>query len=272
MAIIRNLTLSDWSQFQILELDTFENDPLDKETFTRNLEYDGFFGLYIDEKVLIGYLYCRIYGDYAHLHRTGVLSSERGKGYGSQLFEKAISYFEEHNLPQFNLFVETHNEPAIRLYRKYSLKIIFESWHFIINLEEHATYAKTIFSEVTSKELGFDDLPLVQKTFSQANLIELRGMLEDMKNQPTGNKFIEMFQGPKLLAVARFNKKFSGCRPFFITDIGYFDTFISKLIELKPPEKEYIRITFDDNDAVADLCLKRNYTVHHHLYKMTRQV
>ncbi len=270
MPIIRNLTVQDWNQFQILELDTFKNDPLEKESFLANTEYDGFFGLFKDDDILIGYLYCRIYGDYAHLHRIGISSTERGKGYGSLLFEKAISYFEEHHSPKFSLFVETKNTPAIGLYEKYGLEKIFESWHFIIDLEENKKFITQTIANITSRELHSDDLVSVQNTFPQANLDEVKGMLEDMKKHQTSNHFIVMFESDEMKALARFNKKFSGCRPFFIKDIGYFDTFLDILIQSKEPEKDYVRITFDDNDELAKLCIDRNYKIHHHLYKMTR--
>lgn len=270
MSFIRIMTLNDWNQLQKLEINAFPNDPLDHEGFLRFLSNDGFFGLFDEKKNLIGYLFCKIYGDYPHLHRIGILETERGKGYGSQLFEKAISYFEERNAPHFNLFVETKNSPAIALYKKFDLSIIFESWHFIIDLNQHSTYVKDIFSDITSRELTLEDMTLVQESFPQANLDELKGMLEDVKKHPNTNHFIVMFQDGKLNALARFNKKFSGCRPFFIADVKYFDTFLSLLIKAKDPEKSYIRITFDDNDALAKMCIERNYEIHHHLYKMTR--
>ena len=263
---IRNLEENDWEQFLVLELDTFQNDPTEKASFLRLLKNDGFFGLFNPDNVLIGYLYCHVYGVYAHLHRIGILSTEQGKGYGSILFEKAIQYFEERDVPHFNLYVETHNSPAIALYEKYGLKKMFESWHFIIDLDQHKKFVKEYISDITVKNLTIADLPAVQNIFKIVNLDELKGMLQDLGS----NRFLIMFQNGNVKAVARFNKKFSGCRPFLISDITYFDTFLNELLKIREPDKEYIRITFDDNDDLAKLCKERGYKIHHHLYKMTR--
>lgn len=272
MTLIRNLTDTDWDQFNILEIDAFPNDPIDKDAFLLHTKDRAFFGLFNDNGILIGYLNCAIYGDYAHLHRIGILSTERGNGYGSMLFKKAISYFENQNHPIFSLFVESHNSVAISLYKKFDLEIIFESWHFIINLEVHESVAKPLLSDITSREITIEDFEQIKNVFPHAELSELRGMLEVAKVKGSINKFLGMFYKSDLKAITRFNKSFSGCRPFFISDINYFDSFIDQLLNLKDPDKNYIRITFDDNDKLAELCKKRNYTIHHHLYKMTRKI
>ena len=272
MPRIRTLTENDWSQFEVLELDAFPNDPNGKEDFLRWLDYDGFFGLFNDDQILIGYLYCRIYSGYAHLHRIGVLSTERGKGYGSMLFERAISYFEDNLSPLFNLYVESHNSTAISLYKKYGLEIVFESWHFILYLEQHNSFQTSPLKEVITRNLSLDDLPVVQTSFANSDVNEIRGMLEDIQSKKVSNKFIAMFDKSELKAIARMNAKFSGCRPFYISDLSYFDTFINELLKLKEPDKTYIRITFDDNDELANLCKERKYEIHHHLYKMTRKI
>ena len=270
MVTIRNLESKDWSQFEILETDAFQSDVMDLSEFERHVQEDGFFGLFNDSNTLIGYLYCGLYGKYAHLHRIGILSSERGKKYGSILFEKAIKYFEEQNKPNFNLFVETHNTPAISLYKKYGLQIMFESWHFIIKKEIFDQTKGKVLYNTSIKDLTIDSLNLVEKNFPSANIDELKGLLDAIA-KGSSNRFVAMFLETDLQAIARFNRKFSGCRPFFIKDLLIFDSFIEQLFALTLPEKDYVRITFDNNDELASLCKKRNFTVHHHLYKMTRR-
>ncbi len=272
MPYIRTLTENDWNEFNILEIDAFPNDPNEKDVFVQWITRDGFFGLFNDQNILVGYLYCAIYSEYAHLHRIGVLSTERGKGYGSMLFEKAISYFEEHQHPKFNLFVESHNSVAISLYKKYGLEIIFEAWHFIINLDMHKSVAGPLLTDISSREITIDDFNKIKNAFPKADLTELQGMLEEANSKGSTNKYLGMFYKSNLSAIARFNKKFSGCRPFFISDISFFDSFLDQLLKMRDPDKEYIRITFDDNDKLAELCKKRNYSVHHHLFKMARKI
>ena len=230
------------------------------------IAYDGFLGLYKHD-LLIGYIYCRLFGSYAHLQRIGILSTERGKGFGSLLFENVISYFESYKKPKFSLYVETRNNLALNLYNKYGMKILFQSWHFIITLDNHEKYRKNFIGKTTIRELEIQDLPNLSPVFPNANLLELKGMMEEVRT----NNFLLMKDGEKIVAIARFNKKFAGCRPFFIKDVTYFDTFIEHLIKIRDSQKNYVRITFDDNDALAELCKKRKYVVHHHLYKMERE-
>ena len=231
------------------------------------IAYDGFLGLY-KNKILIGYIYCRLYGSYAHLQRIGIISTERGKGYGSLLFEKVISYFEIHKKYKFSLYVETKNISALNLYKKYSMTILFQSWHFIITLDNHEKYRNNFIEKTTIRELKIQDLPSLSPVFPNANIMELKGMMEENKGI---NNFLQMKEGEKIIAIARFNKKFAGCRPFFIKELSYFDTFIEHLIKIRDSQKNYVRITFDDNDALAELCKQRKYIVHHHLYKMERE-
>ena len=269
MANIRNLKERDWNQFQLIELDTFPSDPLSKNEYLQIILNDGFFGLFENDH-LVGYLYCRIYDSYAHLHRIGILKTERGKKFGSLLFQKAVQYFNDHEKFQFSLFVEYDNFVAISLYKKYGLIIDFESWHFIIDLEQHYKISRVIISNVIIRDLSFEDVSNLNKFFPKINLDEIRGMLKEIKRNTSTNRFIILEHENEPKVIARFNKNYSGCRPFFLTEIRYFDTFIEELVKLKDPSKSYIRITFDDNDELASICKGRKYMIHHHLLKMTK--
>ena len=57
--------------------------------------------------------------------------------------------------------------------------------------------------------------------------------------------------------------------PFEYKQINHADILV-KLLEThyKLPDKEYIRITFDNYLELAELCIKRGYKLHHHMYTM----
>ena len=153
-------------------------------------------------------------------------------------------------------------------YIKNGLKTLYEAWHFVIDIDLHNSINKTIFNNIAFRELTVEDLDDIDISFPKTDTKELKGMLKDSNEHPGVNHFISMYENNKIVAYARFNKKFAGSRPFAIVDLKYFDTFISQLIKMRDQTKNYIRITFDDNDELANLCKKRNYTVHHHLFKM----
>jgi RimJ/RimL family protein N-acetyltransferase len=54
---------------------------------------------------------------------TGILRDYRGKGIGHQLFEQLDSWALTNDIKRLELTVMTHNEPAIKLYKKMGFKI-----------------------------------------------------------------------------------------------------------------------------------------------------
>jgi hypothetical protein len=60
--------------------------------------------------------------------------------------------------------------------------------------------------------------------------------------------------------------------PFRIDNLDGIDDFISGLEEYSLPEYDYVRLTFTDNENLAELCDKRGYKQHHRLYRMKAEV
>jgi RimJ/RimL family protein N-acetyltransferase len=54
---------------------------------------------------------------------TGILSDYRGKGIGSKLFENLIIWATKNEVQRLELTVMTHNEVALKLYKKIGFKI-----------------------------------------------------------------------------------------------------------------------------------------------------
>ncbi|MFX1562477.1 MAG: hypothetical protein ACFFDP_04135, partial [Promethearchaeota archaeon] len=74
--------------------------------------------------------------------------------------------------------------------------------------------------------------------------------------------------GGKIVGACRFTPSFPGCFPFEIENIDSFDDFISGLRPYSLPQFDFVRVTFTDNDELAQLCNSRSYKLHHLLYKM----
>ncbi|MHA1953787.1 MAG: GNAT family N-acetyltransferase, partial [Candidatus Heimdallarchaeaceae archaeon] len=261
-----------WKAYHEIDIEAFSDDMVDKKTFLRWLESDGFIGFFAWEK-LAGYLMLRAMGEYGHLARIAVEKSERGKGYGFRLMEQADSFFKERKVRKIGLYVETKNDAAISLYKKSGYNLSFESWHYLIN----ENLVKVIEKEIILSEsadmriLSIEDYDILISTFPSINKEELRNHLdvktpvEQRNNIPFG-----LFIDNDLKVYGRFNRDFSGCRPFLCTNAKYVKEF---LINLHPfRKKEYYRITFDRNKRLAEFCESKGYQLWHHLWVMEKEI
>ncbi|MHA2338793.1 MAG: GNAT family N-acetyltransferase [Candidatus Hodarchaeales archaeon] len=270
----RRLTPDDWLSFKDIEDNAFPRDKIDGEEFKRLVTSEGFIGYFTNNvsEELIGYLYLTLLDDYAHLNRIGVHHNWRGKGFGKLLMEYAINYFLNYNPKEIGIYVETNNKVAISLYQKYGFVIQFESWHYIVGLSsfnksDHNT------ENYELKEVNIEDLEILENTFDNFNSIEIRRTLErEKKNEKTKLFFLGLTHYGEFVGFARFNPSFSGCRPFNYSALKHVDPFIELLKKYKLPEKEYIRITFDNYRELAKKFDEDEYKKHHHLYKLVKTI
>lgn len=276
MSSFKKINPEHWIEFRELEKLTFANDELNKESFLIFINEDGFFGLFEDFK-LIGYIFCKNYGNYNHLHRIAVDPNFQGKGYGSILMNKAINYFSKFNLPEITLYVETHNESALRLYKKHNFEIKNESWHFILHTKDFRKINEAYYNDNSFSVLEFDlkSIMDLKNTFPSINSEEILFKFkeqEKLRKEDRTLKFLGLFVENSLQTFAIFNQSFSGCRPFVYTDIKYVDSFIYELLKYRLPEKNVLRLTFDNYNKLAELFKKRGYLLYHHLYKMVKDI
>ena len=270
----RNLELDDWEQFTILDSQAFRRDPISKEDFIAR--HDKYIGLFNQEHVnrLIGYIYCRIYGDYSHLHRICVLNSEQGKGYGQKLMNKAQEFFKSNNVPNFALYVETNNNKAINLYKKNNLVISAESWHYIIDTDRFNSniLLKLNLEDKNVRELTLNEIYSLKTIFPDINFPEIENQFKEEQSKINrSNLFLGLFIDSDLKAFAKFNPEFSGSRPFVYNNIEDVNIFIALLMNYKLSDKKILRFTFDNYKNLANYFDSQNYVKHHHLYKMVKK-
>lgn len=271
MLKVLRLENENWNSFELMENEIFTNDKIDTDDFNRLLLEEGFFGLF-HNKELIGYLYLKSMGDYAHLNRIGVQKNQQGQGYGHFLMEYAINHFKQRSAKEIGLYVEANNVKAISLYKRYKFSIKNESWHFIIDM--------TIFKSNFNKQNQTDsfkiveakkrDIPNIIHKFPNLNKHQLKNQMNEESNKKSPrNYFLMLLENDTIKIFARFNPLYSGCMPFVYSEVNYVDIFIDILSEsYKLPDKDYIRLTFDDSEELVKLFKQRGYKMHHHLYKM----
>jgi len=265
MLEFRHLQKDDWKEFNLLEQEAFEKDAMNETSFSDHLKEDGFIGLF-SNKQLIGYLFMRIIESYGHLSRIAVKKSEWGKGYGSKLMSYALEYFTQRNSSNIHLYVESENERAIALYKKFGFSVISESWHYFVAEDQ----VKLIENNLLSKKIGdiqilkSKDLSLLHENFPDAKKEEFIERLNRIDYYNLG-----FFVKRELIIYGAFLPSFSGMRPFLCKKPEYLEAFLAKLTPYR--EKPYLRITFDGNKPLVEHCDKQNYRIWHHLFRMEKK-
>jgi ribosomal protein S18 acetylase RimI-like enzyme len=273
----RKITNDDWLSFKELEDDAFPRDQLERNDFDQLTSSDRFIGYFNNDKPseLIGYLVLTTYDSYAHLNRIGINRNWRGKGYGKILMDYAIKHFLKFNPKEIGIYVETNNSVAISLYEKFGFVKKFESWHYIINL---TNFDRSMSDQINLKDyelrdIDVNDLKIISQKFSNFNYAEMKkGFETDQLNENPRFNFLVLLYKGEYVGFTRFSPNFSGSRPFHYSLLNHIDPFVMLLKKYIQPDKDYLRITFDAYDELANLFETRGYTKHHHLFKLIKPV
>ncbi|MHA2358130.1 MAG: GNAT family N-acetyltransferase [Candidatus Heimdallarchaeaceae archaeon] len=268
----RRLLENDWDQFTIVDEDTFLEDKMTEDEFLHVINNRDVIGLF-SKTHLIGYLVMSIMENYGHLNRIAVRTSEQRKGHGTSLMEYSLDFFKDSKVTKSGLYVETDNEAAISLYKKFNYEMADESWHYIIH-EDRVKEIENKGRKVETTRLKImepKDFDSIVKVFPTINRDELKTHLEELMEQNYfGSIPLGLFDNDNLLIYGRFNPDYSGCRPFCVADLDYFNDFFILLKQYA--KKDYYRITFDSDKYLAEFCKKREYKLWHHLWKMENEL
>ena len=106
--------------------------------------------------------------------------------------------------------------------------------------------------------------------FPNINKEELKSHLQKYHDSPTNKSIpLGLFVKGKLRVYGRYNAVFSGCRPFYCTNVQYVDEFLKRLSEYRG-DKGYYRLTFEGNEKLAKFLEKRGYKLYHHMWIMEK--
>ena len=119
---ITRMTLTDLEQMKNTLYSDFDNfwsyNVLKQELENENTTYI----IAKEKEEVVGFAGISICIDEATLNNIVVKKSCRGRGIGGELLESLIDICSDLNLKTFTLEVNTTNEPAIRLYKKFGFK------------------------------------------------------------------------------------------------------------------------------------------------------
>lgn len=146
---IRNATIKDMPRVLelIKELADFENEPHEVELTINNLEQDGFgdepkFTCFVAEinsciegMALVYPRYSTWKGEALHLEDLIVSKDQRGKGIGSLLLNKVVSYGQEKGVKRISWEVLDWNKPAITFYENKGARVL-RDWD-VVQLNEN---------------------------------------------------------------------------------------------------------------------------------------
>ena len=116
------MTLTDLEQMKNTLYSDFDNfwsyNVLKQELENENATYI----IAKEKEEVVGFAGISVCIDEATLNNIVVKKSCRGRGIGGELLESLIDICSDLNLKTFTLEVNTTNEPAIRLYKKFGFK------------------------------------------------------------------------------------------------------------------------------------------------------
>ena len=72
---------------------------------------------------IIGYEWCELYGQRAHLARLAIQPDYQGRGIGAQLLHRAITDALAHGAKEISLNTQENNERSLALYRRFGFTV-----------------------------------------------------------------------------------------------------------------------------------------------------
>jgi GNAT superfamily N-acetyltransferase len=254
----------EWETFQKLDTEIFEvEDHLREEFFLQRVQMPGFFALEGSSGDQIGYLILGHFSDeIGHLGRIGIKQSMQNQGLGSYLMEYAINWFQQKKgVRKIQLYTQVDNLHAQGLYKKFGFHVIGQTWHYFVPFV--SLNPKDHFSLHLAQP---DEFPLIANLYPTAlPLAALHRYYE--RNHPI---YTLKAASKIIVGATRFTPSFPGCFPFELTKIAGFDDFVFGFQALCDPPSDILRITFHENEQLAQLCGTRDYKLHHKLFRMQR--
>jgi len=112
----------------------------------------------------------------------------------------------------------------------------------------------------------------IVNAFPKINREELKIHLEKYQESPVNTSIpLGLYVKEQLKVYGRFNAIFSGCRPFYCTDVKHVDEFLRRLSQYQE-DKKYFRITFEKDENLARHFDSRKYNLHHYMWIMEKKM
>ncbi len=118
---IRDFKAEDLSDILKVERESFEH-PWSKKLLEKEAKLPFSTILVAEKEKVSGYLLGWIVGETGEVHRIAVLKEERGRGIATALMEEFLRRCAEARIKEVFLEVNSKNEPALELYRKFGFK------------------------------------------------------------------------------------------------------------------------------------------------------
>lgn len=215
---------------------------------------------------IIGYMIINFMDKILHLYRIGIIPEYQGEGYGTKLMEflsiriKELNFFDESIL-----YVLRGNDAAINLYKKFQYEIVKRSWQFQIEYDQIKPSSENT-DEYSSKIIPYskDELERISKLYDVT--IERLNNLISPKNL-----FIEFYLGNKSIGFCRFDPTFPGAFPFIIEHIDFY-AISNELIKYAKPDFDFVKVTFDENEQLAQFLQEEKFICVHEMFVMERKL
>lgn len=248
--IIHNPDKLTFLQFKEIDKECFPYEPFTINMFTEMM-MNHIWVAFMKEKI-VGYIYVKMECESAHLSRIGIRKSYRRKGIAKELINTMIRYCTEVNKHNVTLYVQTDNQPAINLYKKYGFIVKESRFQFVIPIRD------------------------IISTYRENVNYKLKAILNVKSNPIKDNSVHKKYNldfidcNGKIHGNCCLDPEFPGCSHFVVNepDIYFIDSLIALETFLNPTKDELI-LTFKDK-LLEKTCNKLGVKLNYELQKMQK--
>ena len=256
---IRSGIKGDWVTLGESDRELFPDEPMTEEWYIDKMESPVTQVFVADSNgTALGYLVVTVDGLSCVINRVGVRIEHQNKGIGTNLMKTALKWLQEQKIHHVKLYVLMDNPQALALYKKSGFHTGGRAWHYIVPFDRVEDANPKFKCEILSPSI-------IQEVSIKFHQLEemIRRFYEDPKNVSL------VLKSDKLIGYCRFTPSFPGAFPFIITDLRGFDSFGQCLISFSQNNFDYFRLTFEDNEELANFLEKRGCQLHHNMYYLT---
>ena len=262
--LIHNPATLTYEQFHAIDRDCFPNEPpLSFERFNE-MRTNHLWAAFVHDD-FAGYAYVIMKPQYVHLSRIAVGRQYRQKGIATELMRTLVGYGMDNSQPTILLYVQTDNQPAIQLYRKFDFRCLESSYQFIVPIRE-----------VISKHGGTPVRNIKAISVTRHDTHPKPGWANGQHENKSQNSVPKRYQlqfiddTGAVRGSCRLDPDFPGCSPFVVDEPdSYLMDALIALERYLNPARDILKLTFS-GEQLERTCRNLGFRLNYELVKMER--
>jgi hypothetical protein len=196
------------------------------------------------EGAAVGYSWAKAFGAAAHVYHVVVAKASRGLGAGRVLMTAIAEQLRDAGATSWALNVRIDNVPALRLYERFGLRIIYRStavelpWVGVAALPRDADVPSAHLAEAS------EDAAL------EARFSVMRGRLADFRARR--RVLLALTEADVPVGLASFDPSFPGAFPFKVARPGLAAALLDAMRPHARPGDTFVRLMAENDEPLAD--------------------